>query len=103
HVDDLADLIARELMKDDDVVDAIQKLRFEVQPQLLNNRFTHLFLVAFCRLNLTRTEVRRHDQHRVFEVDGSTFRIRESAVVENLKQHVENIRVRFLDLVKENY
>jgi hypothetical protein len=36
-----------ELMEDDDVVDAIQKLRFEVQPQLLNDRFAHLLLVAF--------------------------------------------------------
>ena len=31
----LRNLLSRELMEDHDVVDAIQKLRFEVQPQFL--------------------------------------------------------------------
>src|ERR1051325_3968544 len=57
HVDDLADLLLRELMEDHDVVNAVQKLRFKGQPQLLSDRFTHLFLVAFGCLDLTRTEV----------------------------------------------
>src|SRR5215213_720198 len=102
HIDDLADLFARELVEDDDVVDTIQKLRFEMQPQLLNDSFTHLLLITFRRLDLTRAEVRSHDQNGVLEIDCSTFRVRQSAVVKNLKQDVENIRMRLLDFVEED-
>src|SRR5580704_17479971 len=49
------------------------------------------------------SEVRGHDQHRVLEVHGSAFRIRQAAIVQNLQQDVEDIRVRLLDLVKTNY
>src|SRR6185369_8309133 len=103
HVDDLADLFARELVEHDDVVDTIQKLGFEMQPQLLNDSFTHLLLVAFGCLDLTRAEVRSHDQNGVLEINRSTFGIRQPAVVENLKQDVENIRMRLLDLVEQNH
>src|SRR6185369_226718 len=102
NVDNLADLFARELVEDDDVVYTIQKLRFEMQPQLLNDGFTHLLLITFGRLDLARAEVRSHDQNRVLEIDCSTFRVRQSAVVENLKQDVENIRMRLLDLIEED-
>ena len=47
-------------------------------------------------------DVRRHDQHRVAEVDGAALAVGQAPVVEHLQQHVEHLRVRLLDLVEQH-
>ena len=51
---------------------------------------------------LDAPDVRRHDQHRVAEVDRASLSVGEPTVVEHLQQHVEHLRVRLLDLVEEH-
>ena len=87
-------------MKDHDVIDPIKEFRFEVLAQDLRDRFVHLLFIVADGLNLARAEIRGHDQNRVLEIDCATFRIRQTAIVQDLQQHVEDVRMRFLDLVK---
>jgi hypothetical protein len=50
-----------------------------------------------------RAQVRRHDEHRVLEVDVRPLASVKPAVVHHLQQNVEHIRMRLLDLVEENH
>ena len=52
-------------------------------------------------LDQLAAKVRSHDQHGVAEVDRAALAVRKPPVVENLQQDVENVRVRFLDLVEK--
>src|SRR5918996_730554 len=52
---------------------------------------------------LLRAQVRGHDQHGVAEVDGASVPVGQAAVVEDLQQDVEDLRVRLLDLVEEDH
>ena len=47
-------------------------------------------------------EVRRHDDDDVLEVDRAALAVRQPAVVEQLQQHVEHLRMRLLDLVEQH-
>ena len=47
-------------------------------------------------------EVRGQDDDRVLEVHGPALRVRDSAVVEHLQQHVKYVRMRLFDFVKQN-
>jgi len=53
--------------------------------------------------DIPRTEVRRHDDDRVLEVHDPALRIGETTLVEDLQQRVEDVGVRFLDLVEEHH
>ena len=55
------------------------------------------------RENFLRTEIARHDDNRVFEVDDAPLAVGQPAVVENLQQHIENIAVSLFNLVKQNH
>src|SRR5438132_13558997 len=90
-------------MKDDYVVNAIQKLRLEVLAQFLDNAVAHLLLVALGCLNFTAAEIRCHNQDGVLEINCAPLRVSQAPIIQNLQQHIEDIRVRFLYLVKENH
>ena len=47
--------------------------------------------------------VRRHDQHRVAEIHGAALAVGQPSLIKNLQQHIEDIRVRLLDLVEEHH
>ena len=84
-----------------DVIDAVDELRPEVLLHHFHDGGLHLRVVAFARelLDDVRTQVRRHDDHGVAEVDGAALAVGETPVVEHLQQHVEHVRVRLLDFV----
>ena len=48
-------------------------------------------------------QVRRQDQDRVAEVDRAALAVGQPAVVEHLQQHVEDLRMRLLDLVEQDH
>ena len=48
-------------------------------------------------------EVRRHDQHRVAEVDRAALAVGEPALLEDLQQRVEHVGVGLLDLVEQHH
>ncbi len=55
-----------------------------------------------CRWMHGGADVAGHDDDRVLEVHGAALAVREPAVVEDLQQRVEHVRVRLLDLVEED-
>src|SRR5256885_8823343 len=46
--------------------------------------------------------IRSHDQNCILEINRPTFRVRQTSVIENLQQHIEDIRMSFLDFVKQD-
>ena len=61
-----------------------------------------LALIVYAVEQELAAEVRGHDDNGVLEVDRAALRIGHAAVVENLQQDVEHIRVRLFDLVKQH-
>ena len=112
QVDHLDDLVASQLVEDDDVVDAVEELRAEVLLQLVVDLLLHPLVVVVAtalgeaqadRLrDVGRTEVRREDQHGVLEVDRASLAVGEPAVLEDLQQAVVDLLVRLLDLVEQH-
>ena len=47
-------------------------------------------------------DVGGHDEHGVFEIHRAALTIRDTAVIEHLQEDIENIRVGFFHLVKED-
>ena len=103
YVNDPGNLFARQSMKDHDIVDPIQKFRFEVLTQNFSNRFAYLRLVIADLLNFTRAQIGSHDQNSILEINRASLRISQAAIVENLQQHIEHVRMRLFDFIKENY
>src|SRR3954468_23695634 len=101
QVDDVLDLALAERSEDDDVVDTVEKLRPEMLAQRIGDLcFDHRPVLACMFEDVGAANVRRHDDDRISEIDRPTLRIRKPAVVQNLKQDVEHVRVRLLDLVE---
>ena len=85
NLDDALDLREIERVEHDDVIDAIEELRSESPRQIFFG------------------DVRRHDDHRVLEIDDASLRIGEPPIIENLQKDVEDFRRRFLDLVEQHH
>src|SRR5215207_213898 len=113
QVDDREDLVARELVEDDHLVDPVEQLRAEDLAQLAHDPVLHVLvgqaaLVADGeaeRLVLRdrgSPDVRGHDHDRVAEVDLAALRVGEAPVLQDLQKDVEHVRVRLLDLVQQD-
>ena len=48
-------------------------------------------------------QVGRHDHDRVLEIDLPAQAVGQHAVIQHLKQHVEDVGVGFLDLIKQHH
>ena len=99
-------------MEDHDVVDAVEELGTEVRLERIHDLVLHAlvahgFVVAGeANVGLTQilgTEVARHDQHGVAEVDCAALAVGETAFFENLQQDVEDIGVSFFDFVEQHH
>src|SRR5215470_9504630 len=102
-LDDLRDLLARQAVENDDVVDAVEELRTEVAAQGLLDLRLDLLLVHPARLgDPLGAEVRGHDDDGVLEGHDPALPVRQPPVVEHLEQDVEDVGVRLLDLVEEH-
>src|SRR5215211_1082549 len=86
EVDDLADLLAAELVELDDLVEPVDELRLEGGAHAVE----------------PAGHVRGHDHDGVLEVDRAALAVGQPAVVHQLEQHVEHVGVRLLDLVEEH-
>ena len=92
--------------EDDHVVDTVEKLRAEVLAHHAHNGLLSFLEVVLAleqvRKEQVRSQVRSHDEHGVFEVDGAAFRVGQAAVIHHLQKHVEDVGVRLFDLVEED-
>ena len=112
QVDHTYDLGLRQLVEHDGFVDAVQELRTEVILErlvdlCLHPLVTHCFVVlgeAQVRLaQVTSTEVRGHDQHRVAEVNRTTLAVGQATLFEDLQQCVEDVGVCLFNFVEQHY
>src|SRR5207302_6501522 len=83
-VDDVLDLLARERLEDDDLVDTVEKLRTEIVAHRLEDRLLLVLLGQARVLQDVAGEVGRHDDHGVAEVDGAALAVGETPVLEEL-------------------
>src|SRR5690606_26023617 len=112
QVDDLQQLALLQLREDDDVVHAVEELGLEVPLELFVDLALHALvarlLVALdleadgAARDRRRTEVRRHDDHGVLEVDDAALAVGQTTLLEDLQQRVEDVGVRLLDLVEQH-
>src|SRR5581483_1967333 len=102
-LDDLHELLGREVLEDDDLVDAVQELRPELSAQRVRHALAQEVGLFGELGDERRADVARHDDHDVLEVDRAAVAVGEPAVVEDLQQHVEDVRVRLLDLVEQEH
>src|SRR5210317_751758 len=104
-VDDLADMIATQWMEDNKVVNPVYKFGAEMTADDIHDCVLHRVIVFLTGqfLNELRTEIRRHHDHGVAEVHGAALPICQATIVKDLKQHVEYVRVRLLDLIEQDH
>ena len=103
-------------MKDDDLVDAVEKLRPERLFQIGHDHAADLGIRAprirarlLCKAETAaavgdglRPDVRGHDHDRIAEIHLAPERVRELPVLHHLQQEIENVLVRLFDLVEEH-
>ena len=53
-------------------------------------------------LQLTRSAIGGHDDHRIAEINQSSVTIRQPSFIQHLEQHVEHVPMCFLDLVEQD-
>src|SRR6185312_10272334 len=99
---DAADVLLREPVEDHRVVDPVEELGLEGGRQHLFDRRADP-LVDLVADDPVGADVRGHDQHRVGEADRAALAVGEPAVVHDLQEGVEDVRVRLLDLVEEDH
>src|SRR5215218_1957643 len=111
-LDDMAHVLALELVEDDDLVDPVEELGTEDLAQLARDAALHLLVGETAlvgaeaqRLGLVdrlRPDVGGHDENDVLEVHGASLRISELPVLQYLQHDVEDVGVGLLDLVEED-
>ena len=100
---DVSNLFFLKWMKDNRIIDAVDEFRPEGLGHHFHHRGFYFLVYGSCHaLDQVRTQVRRHNQHRVPEVHGTTMAISQPAVVEYLQQDIENVRMSLLDFVQED-
>src|SRR5690606_21661667 len=110
-LNDLADLCPAQRSEHDHFVNSVEELgtdRLLEQLEYLDARFVDDLVVvelvqrAEIFLNQVRSNVRRHDDDRIFEIDHASLVVRQMAIVQHLKQDVEYVGMRFFDLIKQD-
>src|SRR6266516_1114523 len=92
NLDDAGELLLADTLEDDDIVNPVQELGLEVGPQGFTN-------ILFGHRD---TDVRRHDQNRVLEIDGSSLTVGQAAIIKDLEHDVPDVRMGLLNFVEQN-
>ncbi|GBC78646.1 hypothetical protein HRbin08_02142 [bacterium HR08] len=106
NLHDALQMLLRQRVEDDDLIHAIQELGAEGPPQFREHGFFHPFVAlprsaAMFQDQMT-PDVRRHDDDRVLEVHRPAMTVGQPPVVEDLQEDIEDIPMRFLQLVEED-
>ena len=102
QVDDAQDGILLQRPEDDDFVDAVQEFGPEMAFQDGLDLPFHGREILPVILDRLAAQVGGHDDEGVLEVDGPALAVGQPAVVQDLQQDVEHVRVGLLDLVQED-
>src|SRR6266849_50137 len=106
QVDDLHQLLLAQRAEEDDVIHPVEELRLEVPVQgvhyLLRGLGEILLGAQAFGLQERRPDVRGHDDDCIAEVNRAALAVGQAAIVHNLQQDVEHVRVRLLDFVKQD-
>ena len=100
-------------MEHNDVIDPVQKLRAEDTVHLSHDGALHRLIVRLLiisaaeskflrRNNLLCSGVRCHDDDRISEINLPALRVCEISFIQHLQQHIEYVRMCFLDLIKQH-
>jgi hypothetical protein len=101
---DIPDVLATQGVKNNDFIDPIDELGTKVASDFAHDRFLdQIGVLAGQALNFVGPEIGRHDNDRVLEIDGAALPVGHAPIIERLQQHVENIRMRLLDFVEQDY
>ena len=114
---DLFDIRLGELLESDDIVHTVEELRPESPFELSHHVVLDPAMVGSIRRrplcigkaetamlgDQPRAHVGGHDDHGVFEIHPPPLGIGEDPVLQNLQQHVEHIRMRLFDLIKQHH
>ena len=90
-------MVFRQRVEHDDLVDAVQELGPEVPGAFRPLPLLHVLVVAaFMKTailqNAMAADIGSHDHDRVLEIDRAALSIGQPAIIQNLKQEIENIR-----------
>ena len=99
-VDYREDAVLGQTLEHDCLVDAVDELGLEGRPQQAVDAGPHLRHVLGFEDDVG-AQVARHDDDGVLEVDDPALSVGEAAVVQELEQDVEDVRMGLLDLVEE--
>src|SRR5262245_21460068 len=103
----LANFVLRQRREEDDFVDPISELRREPPFELTHHFALHLFHARGAGQEPKRTrelsetlrsEIRRHDHDGVAQIHAAATSVCQPTLVEGLKEQVEEVRARLLDL-----
>ena len=103
QIDYSFDLLLLERTEHDDIVHAVQKLRAENGAKSFERLYASALRIFRGQFKDRRgAYVRRHDDHSIAEVHGAALSVGQAAVIENLQQNVEDIRMGLFDFVEEH-
>ena len=99
--DDFVKLGSIKAVEDNDFVDTVEELGAEeLLEAVAHQRITLLWIADI--LNGVAADVAGHDDDRVLEINRAPLSVSDAAVVEHLKQRVEDIRMSFFNLIKQD-
>ena len=84
-------------------VEAVDKFRAEMPRHHVQHRTFDRVIAAIATgqiLYAVGTKVRCHHNNGIAKINGAPLPVGQTAIVEHLQQHIENIRVRLLNFIE---
>ena len=112
QADNCVHVLIVQLSEDDDIINTVQEFRTEYMLDLGQNLVFNLFIASLVALIsslkakfamyivVLDAGIRGHNQNRILKAYPSALRIRHMTVFQNLKQHIEYVRMSLLNLIK---
>ena len=105
-IDNAGKICLRQRLEHDYLVKTVQELRSKRRPHVIHDLLLSLLADLTLRRDaveqIRRAEVRRQNYDRVLEVNRASLTVSDTSIVENLKQYVEHIRMRLLNLIEQH-
>src|SRR5699024_10429990 len=103
NFDDPVHLRAFQAAENHRFINAVDEFRTEVLSELAQYRRTHFLVIIGEILDELRADIRGHNDNGISKINGASFGVCKTSIIQNLQENVEYVGVCFFDLVKENY